>query len=285
MCPMTTAVHPLSFWGMPVALRRVAQSLSVLVLLALLLPVGTHAQIVKPPFNKSSQWIAYSGDHAVKGKWGLHFDGWWRQMDAATWNQWVLRPGVNYQLNRSVQLSAAYGYFMAHPGGLQWAGGSAPEHRLQQQLTINRPIGKVPLRHRFRADQRFLGSGHRDGVPRSWLHQHRARYMLRSDIPLKKAENERTLLSFGVYNEFFWRFDEQAGSAFDQNRIFAGFTYRPTKTLAVEIGAFNQRFQPMTGGRYENNMVMIIGVSNTAPLNQLFGRSKEVAKASAKTPR
>lgn len=245
------------------------------VLLLVSVAFALPAQIILPPHNKSSQWFAYSGDHAVRGKWALHIDGGWRQTDASTWNQWLLRPGLNYQVSRKLQLSAAYAYFMTHPGGLSWATGSSPEHRFQQQLQIKQPIRKLPLRHRFRADQRWLGSGFQDGVPRSWTLQHRARYLIRSDVPLKKVGHERTLLSFGAYNEVFWRWDEQFGSAFDQNRFFAGFTYRPSKTLAVDIGAFHQRLQPLTGGRLENNVVLVLAVSNTAPLRALFGHRRE----------
>ena len=247
--------------------------LAVALLLALLFFASpASAQRTYTPFNKSMQWFAYSGDHKVASKWAVRFDGGWRQMNNALWNQWLIRPGVNYQLSRNVQLSGAYGYFNTHPGGLDWEPSAAPEHRLQQQLLIQQPLGKVVLRHRYRFDQRFLGSGYVEGRDRNWNLQHRARYMLRGDIPLKRLSTEKTAVSFSLYNEFFLRYGYAGVSAFDQNRIFAGLAFRTARATAIETGVFNQRFQPMCGGRIENNYVLVISVSNRLPLNRLLRR-------------
>ncbi len=240
-------------------------------------PYSIRCQITPVPYNKELQWFAFGGDHVVKGKWGIHFDGGYRQMDHAAWDQWLVRPGVNYQLRKNIQLSAAYGFFNTHPGGVGWKPGAAPEHRLQQQITISRPIRKLPVRHRFRTDQRFLGSGFRDGHDRSWRLQHRARYMFRTDIPLRKAEDNRTLLSLGLYDEIFFRYDGLDGSALDQNRVFAGLTLRPTRTSAVEVGAFAQRCRPPLGGPLENNVVLLISFSSSAPLSWLFRHPQKEA--------
>ncbi|MBE0657961.1 MAG: DUF2490 domain-containing protein [Bryobacteraceae bacterium] len=230
------------------------------------------AQRTAVPFNKNLQWFAYAGDHKVAGKWGVHFDGGWRQMSNALWNQWLVRPGVNYQLSPKVQLSGAYSYFNTHPGGLDWEPSAAPEHRLQQQLVIQQPLGKVNLRHRYRFDQRFLGSGYVEGRDRNWNLQHRVRYMLRGDIPLKRLSNETTAVSLSLYNELFLRYGYAGVSAFEQNRIFAGLAFRTAHATAIETGVFNQRFQPLSGGRIENNYVLVISVSNQLPLNRLLRR-------------
>lgn len=249
---------------------RGAPALVIAIAFLLFTRIG-HAQSTSTPFNKQLQWFAYSGDHAVKGKWGLHFDGGWRQMNDANWNQWLVRPGVNYQVSPNVQISGAYSYFMTHPGGLRLGLASFPEHRLQEQITLTQKVKKIPLRHRFRVDQRFLGSGARDDADRSWHLQHRARYMLRSDIPLKRGEGDRTVLSLGLYDEVFLYHGPRGGIGFEQNRIYAGLTLRPSPTLAFECGAFSQRFHH-AGGGLENNVVLLIGISSTVPLSQLLGR-------------
>ncbi|HNY39420.1 MAG TPA: DUF2490 domain-containing protein [Bryobacteraceae bacterium] len=228
------------------------------------------AQTGSAPYDKRQQWFIYSADHAVSSKWGFHFDGSWRQMNDALWNQWNIRPGVNYQLSRNVQLSAAYSYFNSHPEGLASTNRASPEHRLQEQIVVGQPAGKLALRHRFRFDQRFLGSGYEPGRERTWNLQERVRYMIRTDIPIKKAKDDRPVVYLGLYNEMFLRFGYAGHSTFDQNRIYAGLGFRPSKRYGIETGVFNQRFKPMAGGRLENNYVLVVTFINQMPLKELF---------------
>ncbi|MBN8731562.1 MAG: DUF2490 domain-containing protein [Acidobacteria bacterium] len=247
--------------------RRV--SLPAALLLACLPALG---QNFSQPFDKQIQWFAYSGDHAVAGKWGLHFDGGWRQVSHADWNQWLVRPGVNYQWSRRVQLSAAYSYFNTHPAGLAWDEQSVPEHRLQEQILIQTPVRKIALRHRVRVDQRFLGSGFAENSQRTWNLQHRLRYMIRTELPLRKGASERPVVYAGVHNEILFRLGYTGGSNFDQNRLYGGIGARPHKEASIEAGVFHQRFQPMAGGRMENNYVFVLTVSNQLSLSRLLGR-------------
>lgn len=244
----------------------------IFLLVLLLLAAPAEAQRTAVPFNKNIQWFAYAGDHKVAGKWGLHFDGGWRQMNNSYWNQWLLRPGVNYQASPNVQLSAAYSYFNTHPGGLDWESAAAPEHRLQEQISIQQPVGKAGLRHRARIDHRFLGSGFVEGSDRTWNLQHRVRYMLRGDIPLRRTVDERPTVFLALYNEFFLRYGFAGVSAFEQNRIYAGLGFRPGGATTIETGVFNQRFKPLAGGRMENNYVLVFSVSNQLPLARLLRR-------------
>lgn len=229
------------------------------------------AQNAAVPFNKQLQWFSYSGDHALKGKWGLHLEGGWRRMSDADWRQWFLRNGVNYQATPNVQISGAYSYFMTRPAGMHWDYASYPEHRLHEQITVTHKLKKLPLRHRFRVEQRFLGSAAReDDVDRTWNQLYRGQYQIRSDIPLKRGENGRTVVSLGLYEEVFLRYRTAGASAFEQNRIYAGLTYRPSSTLSFEGGAFSQRYQRIGGG-LEHNVVVLFQLSSTAPFSKLFG--------------
>lgn len=224
------------------------------------------------PYDKQIQWFAYSGDHAVAGKWGLHFDGGWRQVSSADWNQWLVRPGVNYQWSRHVQLSAAYAYFKAHPAGLDGEQHTLPERRLQEQILIQTPVRKLALRHRVRVDQRFLGSDLAPNTERTWNLQHRLRYMIRTEVPLRKGDLERPVVYAGIYDEILFRLGYTGGSNFDQNRLYGGIGVRPHKAASIEAGIFHQRFQPMVGGRIENNYVFVLSVSNQLSLSRLLGR-------------
>lgn len=229
------------------------------------------SQVLPTPNHNQSEWFSYRGDHEIQGKWGLHVDGSWRQMNEANWVQWLASPGVNYQVSPGIQITGAYAYFMTRPGGLHWNLASYPEHRIQEQITITRPLGRIPLRHRIRADHRFIGSGAVDGLERSWYRQQRLRYMLRSDIPLRRGAGGRTVLSLGIYDELFFHYGRKEDGQFEKNRIYAGFTFRPSRTLAFECGAFTQRTHRSTGER-ESSVALLVGVSSTAPLRRLFRR-------------
>lgn len=252
--------------------ERLPWRLALLALAMLFILAGSGvSQVLPTPAHKRSEWFSYKGDHEIKGKWALHLDGSWRRMDDANWVQGMVSPGLNYQVSPSVQVAGAYVYFMTRPGGLHWSPASYPEHRIQGQITIARKLWSIPLRHRFRAEQRFQGSGARDGLARGWNRQQRARYMLRGDIPLKRGQDGRAVLSLGLYDEIFFHVGRNAGAMFDQNRIYAGITYRPSRTLAFECGAFTQRHRRETGG-LESSAAVLVSVSSTAPLRHLFGR-------------
>ena len=216
------------------------------------------------------QWFFYSGNHPVAKKWDFHFDGGWRQNLETPTRQWLVRPGLNYRLNRNVQLSAAYSYFNTRPDGLDVREGSAPEHRLQEQLSVSKRIGRLGTRHRFRADQRFLGSGWVPGVARTWNTQHRARYQFRTDIPLGEG-GARGRVALRLYNEIFFRFDHADGAALDKNRVFGGFAIRPARDFVIESGAFWQLRKPPHGDPLENGMFFLLGLRSTVSFRRLFG--------------
>ena len=170
------------------------------------------SQVLPAPNHNQSEWFSYRGVHEIKGKWGLQLDGSWRQMNDANWMQWVASPGVNYQVSPSIQITGAYAYFMTRPGGLHWNPASFPEHRMQEQITITRPLWKIPLRHRVRADHRFIGSGAGDGLERSWYRQQRVRYMLRSDLCSGGRRRKNGALSGSTTNSSFTMDGEKTSS-------------------------------------------------------------------------
>lgn len=252
----------------------------ILAVLALAPACPLLAQSSPTPYNKSAQWFAWSGDHAFHPQWALHFDTGWRQLDGSAWNQFLLRPGLNFQPHRNIQLSTAYSFFDAHPEGLRVRSGEAPEHRLQEQFQATHRASRLPLRHRVRIDHRWLGTPWAEGHPRLWNLQHRLRYLLRTDIPLVKSANEAVLVYLGLYDEVFLRYGFSGVSHFEQNRIYAGVGFRPPgRKTSLEVGVFHQRFKPLGGGPLENNYVLIMTIANQTPLGEWFRRKPAPALA------
>ncbi|MCW5965160.1 MAG: DUF2490 domain-containing protein [Bryobacterales bacterium] len=224
------------------------------------------------PFHKRMEWQGYTADHPISGRWGLHFDGSWREMSRSEWQQWQIRPGVNYALSENTDLSVAYSYFKAHPAGLEWDVKSFPEHRTHQQINAQQPAGRLRLQHRFRAEQRFFGSEfERKGLDAGWM-QHRLRYLFGGRIPLARSNESCHSCYARLYNEVMLRVKNSGASHFEQNRTFAGLGFRPAPDWNIESGIFYQRLQPILGGPLEHNLVLHTTVSTNTSLLRLFGR-------------
>src|SRR5258708_3282912 len=89
-------------------------------------------------------WFMYFGDHPVKGHWGIHLESQLRRADAGlTSQQFLIRPGVNYQLSKNILFTAGYAYARTSRYGDVPAKAAFPEHRLFEQMLIKHSIGKI----------------------------------------------------------------------------------------------------------------------------------------------
>ena len=72
-------------------------------LITLLLCIPTYAATD----DNANAWFMYFGDHPIaSSKWGIHLEGQWRRTDLGLqWQQYLLRPAVNYQLTKNVMLT------------------------------------------------------------------------------------------------------------------------------------------------------------------------------------
>ena len=157
--------------------------------------MGARAQTNVAPLRQFTTnahgWYDYFGDHPVKAgsKWGIHLEGQWRRHDVITrWQQLLIRPGVNYEVNKNLMLTAGYGYITTHRYGEFPTAVPFPEHRIFQQALVRQALGKWNLSHRYRLEQRFLGEkralpdGTRELLRRRY--ENRFRYMYRMMRPI-----------------------------------------------------------------------------------------------------
>lgn len=231
---------------------------------AFLLPAASLAQRNSTPYDKTSYWFSYFTDVSVTPRAALHFDTSFRSIDDTTWRQLVFRPGVNLKLNQQWDLSLTYGYFKSNPNGLSVDTYAVPEHRLHQQFTYRHGMGRLGARHRIRNEQRWIGTEYLgESFPRDYRFQERLRYLFRTDVPLRRGSAERPSLYLSFYDEVGFRFGFRGTSYFDQNRLYGGVGYRPNSSTTIEFGAFGQRFKPLSGGRFENNVMVLLSVTNT----------------------
>jgi Protein of unknown function (DUF2490) len=220
-------------------------------------------------FNRHA-WVSYSGDHAVAGRWGIHFDAQWRRAELGMqWQQYQLRPGVNFQANRYVTLTLGYAFTKTYPYGEFPVAKAIPEHRIYQQALVRHRVRGVHLSHRIRWEERFIR--YPQNLDRSSTYQNRFRYSLKADFPLT-GENARMGWYIPAFNEILIGVPPNYGARpWDQNRAFVGVGRVLGNTGRVEAGYLNQFLGQRNGRVFEFNSTLLVTFSSTIPLRALFG--------------
>ncbi|CAI8363591.1 MAG: Uncharacterised protein [Flavobacterium sp. SCGC AAA160-P02] len=197
--------------------------------------LNVHGQ-EKGPGN----WLVYIGSKQMNSKWNLHHEVQYRNYNAiGDLEQLLVRIGLGYNIGSRSNLLLGYGYINSENflrnGDDQI---TVEEHRIFQQLITKQDIGSIALQHRYRFEQRFIGSDFRT----------RFRYFLGINIPLK---NSKYYLS--AYNEIFLN---GTSDVFDRNRIYGGVGYKFSKGIKMEVGYMSQVFE--TASRDQINIMTFI---------------------------
>jgi len=185
-------------------------------------------------------WAAWTHQQKLSSHWGLHLDVQARSADELAYLRNLLfRPGVTYFFDK--KKSATLGYLFTNTYR-QTAGETLVryENRIWEQFIVKQTWGRnIDISHRFRLEQRFMGS---QGTLDSYFAQ-RARYFIRGIIPFNRDSvfNKGTYAAF--QNELFFNVQNKRkvnGDFFDQNRAYLGIGYRFNKKVDAEIGYLNQ---------------------------------------------
>lgn len=202
-------------------------------------------------------WYNYFGTFRISGKFGIHTEYQFRRTQLIQdWQQSLLRVGLNYQPNASLQLRLGYAWIVSFPYGdipINAFGKQFTEHRLFQMATISDKISQVELTHRFMLEQRWIGRysdpglKHEDQYPMF----NRMRYMFRLQFPLNGHQQSAHSFYMAAYDEVLIGFGSNVGeNIFDQNRIAFLLGYKPVGFTKIEAGFINQILQL---GREVNN--------------------------------
>ncbi len=202
-------------------------------------------------------WYNYFGTIKLNQQFGIHTEYQFRRDHLiSSWQQSLLRVGLNYQLNPTIQLRLGYAWIETFPYGdipINAMGKNFTEHRLFQMATITDKVSTVDLSHRFMLEQRWIGRYSNANLLKEdeYVFLNRVRYMFRLQIPLKGKEVKDKTPYIAAYNEIFIGFGKNVNeNIFDQNRIGILAGYRFNSHLRVEAGYLNQILQL---GREVNN--------------------------------
>ncbi len=215
------------------------------------------AQNARTADNNFNGWYIYSGDHPVKGKFGVHLEGQLRRNNLITrGQQWQVRPALNYHVKPGIMVSSGYAFTATYRYGGLPADYPFNEHRLYQQLSVKKKISKSTVENRFRLEQRWLER--KNGGETSWKYQDRFRYFIKGSIPIKGK------WYLASYNEIFINGRRATGAKlFDQNRAYAALGATLNKTTRVEVGYMQQTLSRFNGRAFEYNHTLALALFST----------------------
>jgi len=216
----------------------------------------------RPTDHQAHAWFAYFGDHPIAGsKWGVHLEAQVRRHDMGTsWQQLLLRPGVNYQASKSLMLTAGYAFVRSHTYNERVAQQPATnEHRVWHQAWF-RYGSSVRWSTRLRFENRFIGT--RDGAGNTgYRFENRFRAWQQATVPISR----RVYLT--AYDEvWFYVKPYVSNSFFDQNRAYGGIGVHVTPTLRFEVAYMNQALLLRSGARLEQNHTIVLSILGRASL-------------------
>ncbi|MEM8680414.1 MAG: DUF2490 domain-containing protein [Planctomycetota bacterium] len=158
------------------------------------------------------------------------FDGHLRLLDDTDgFTQSIVRPGIGWTLDEESAAWIGYGWIYTDAlSGLR-----IDEHRIWQQWTWSKGIDDWKFASRSRLEQRFVDLGNDLGL--------RYRQLLRVQHNLPAVPK----WSLVCWDELFINLNDTdwgARHGFNQNRLFVGVGYKPTKECRwrVEVGYLNQ---------------------------------------------
>jgi hypothetical protein len=220
------------------------------ILVLLMCLQNTFAQNNRLHTANTIGWYNYFGTFKVSEKFGIHTEYQWRRDNTiSTWQQSLLRVGLNYNLNPRVVFRVGYAWIETFPYGefpLNGLGRDFTEHRIFEMVQLAHKEGIVDFSHRFMLEQRFVGrySSASKTTEDEFPLLHRMRYMVRLQIPLKGKEIKDKTPYVALYDELFIGFGENVNAnVFDQNRIGVLLGYRFNKNLRLEGGYLTQTLQ------------------------------------------
>lgn len=169
------------------------------------------------------------------------------------WEQIVLRPAVQYKIDKRLAVSAGYSYIQNY----KYAVFSSPidfkENNIWQQLLIKQNFASFDLSHRIRFEERFrltIGLVDQNTIITGTDYSGRLRYRFIINVPVLKKQD----ISLLLYDEVFLDFEQQLQPVeLDQNWMFIGFQFRESEHITIKSGYHNINI-PRTGKTITNHV-------------------------------
>lgn len=206
--------------------------------------------------NHLNSWWTYSGNHRVSAKNSIHtLYSLRRNGPISNWQQSLLRLGLNHEATDNFTFTLGYDWVVSFPYGEQPIPQKITEHRITTQAVVRNKISNVLIKHRYRFEQRYIGSTNTQS-------RQRLRYRLILDIPLKGKVIDNRSFFLSLFNETFINVGNRVENhIFDQNWVYGGLGYKIDGSSSIKIGYMNQYIVKGDNNHRENNHTIQASIS------------------------
>lgn len=175
------------------------------------------------------------------------------------WEQLLVRPAVNYKLNKTVDFSIGYSFLQTYPFTSYMKPFPVKEHNVWEQIQLHHKVSIVKFSHRLRFEQRFNEQFAEDTAHQyqedGYLFSNRIRYRFTLKIPFAKK------FFFKAFNEIMIRMNKNFRKPdFDRNWLYGGFGYQFSKSGNIQIGYLNQLIK-ITPDLFQFHPTVVIGMT------------------------
>jgi hypothetical protein len=222
--------------------------------------------------TRNSGWAFSLNTFKLNEKFTFFFDTQIRTTDKwAQTETFIFRPAIGYALNKQTILSFGIAS-ITNWRELKYIGPAdedatirdgVPDNRIWQQLIINKPYGTSTLQHRFRLEERTIGTLEKEGeniLKKNPKLNARFRYFNRYIQPFSKAKSFQKGMYWAFQNEFFFNTvgaKYANNKVFDQFRTYGGIGYRVSKQFDLELGYMFQFILQRNGGNTQNHITQL----------------------------
>jgi len=180
--------------------------------------------------------------------------------------QLLIRPSIDYHLNKEVEFSIGYTFVHADPFEPYSLPIPADEHNIWWQAWIKNRIGVVELQHRFRQEHRWQDNiEQRDEstyVKNGTHFNNRFRYRFVVDFNLLNLENGHSLFCLIFDEVWLSQNDQLLFTDLNRNWLYGGFGYRFSADSNVQLG-FNYQSDKVGTGQFINSPVILLSYFQT----------------------
>ncbi|ULC60750.1 DUF2490 domain-containing protein [Flaviramulus sp. BrNp1-15] len=178
------------------------------------------------PENELGAWYTFSGNHKLSEKSSVStLAQFWLYEETENFNFGLYNLGLNYKLSPKFTTTFALGYADID-GGFNTNKPHTYEKRISEQIGFKHKIVKLPIDHRFRAEQRFLHKANNNKT------QHRLRYRFGTKISLNKT------LFIRLHNEVVSILQRDINT---ENRFYSALGINVSKNSNLQLGYLNRK--------------------------------------------
>lgn len=195
----------------------------------LLFVLGLNSTFSQTPVeDELGSWFTFLGSHKVSDKvsFSTLVQAWDYEL-ADNFNFILYNLSVNYTVSSKFTTTLAYGYADID-SGFETNGPHTFENRLSGQIGYKHRLFKLPIDHRFRAEQRFLNKSEPN------VTHNRLRYRIGTKIKLNNTFFIR------INNEYLTTIQTKKVESFSENRLYTALGVNTSKSVNVQVGYLNR---------------------------------------------